>query len=65
MTSWDIGDRLTNCGLGSEQRRLNRRILLKQMKATLRQKPKLDGDMDDRIILKVTMCKDGTCTEAA
>jgi hypothetical protein len=37
MTSWDIGERLTSCGLGSEQRRLNRRILQKQMKAPVRQ----------------------------
>jgi hypothetical protein len=37
MTSWDIGERLTSCGLGSEQRRLNRRILLKQTKASGRE----------------------------
>jgi hypothetical protein len=31
MTSWHMGERLTSCGLGSEQRRLNRRILLKHI----------------------------------
>jgi hypothetical protein len=31
MTSWQMGERLTSCGLGSEQRRLNRRILLKHI----------------------------------
>ena len=31
MTSWHMGERLTSCGLGSEQRRLKRRILFKQI----------------------------------